>query len=109
MAQLNPRALGSLFVSSYDSQSYGGNIRSHRHTGSTPEQRRVLYIISGRPSGKAPSPTVPLLLAYFPCPVQSSTLLLVLASIAILGSKSQRTHDHILLPDGSGSLLDKNL
>jgi hypothetical protein len=29
-----PQALGSLFVASYDSQGYGGGIRSHLHTGS---------------------------------------------------------------------------
>jgi hypothetical protein len=33
-----------------------------------------------------------------------SKLLLALASTVILGSDSHGTHDHILLPDGSGSL-----
>jgi hypothetical protein len=41
--------------------------------------------------------------------MQSSKLLLVFASTAIPGSNSQGTHDHISLPDGSGSLLGKNL
>jgi hypothetical protein len=33
VTQLNPQALGSLFVASYDSQGYGGSIRTHHHTG----------------------------------------------------------------------------
>jgi hypothetical protein len=33
VAQLYPQALGSLFVASYDSQSYGGGIRTRLHTG----------------------------------------------------------------------------
>jgi hypothetical protein len=33
VAQLYPPALGSLFVSSYDSQGYGGNIRPRLHMG----------------------------------------------------------------------------
>jgi hypothetical protein len=32
LAQLYPRALGSLFVASYDSQGCGGGIRTHLHT-----------------------------------------------------------------------------
>jgi hypothetical protein len=31
--QLYPRALGSLFVASYDSQGYGGGIRTRLHRG----------------------------------------------------------------------------
>jgi hypothetical protein len=33
LAQLYPQALGSLFVSSYDSQGCGGGILTHLHTG----------------------------------------------------------------------------
>jgi hypothetical protein len=33
LAQLYPRALGSLFIPSYDSQGYGGGIRPHLRTG----------------------------------------------------------------------------
>jgi hypothetical protein len=33
MAQLYPRALGSRFVSSYDSRGYGGDILTRLHTG----------------------------------------------------------------------------
>jgi hypothetical protein len=33
VAQLYPRALGSLFFASYDSQSYGGGILNRIHTG----------------------------------------------------------------------------
>jgi hypothetical protein len=36
VAQLYPRALGSLFVASYDSQGYGGGILTRLHTG-TPD------------------------------------------------------------------------
>jgi hypothetical protein len=32
VAQLYPRALGSLFIASYDSQGYGGGIRPRLHT-----------------------------------------------------------------------------
>jgi hypothetical protein len=40
VAQLYPQAQGSLFVASYDSQGYGGDIRTRLHTG-TPESRKV--------------------------------------------------------------------
>jgi hypothetical protein len=33
VAQLYPQALGSHFVASYDSQGYGGGIRTRLHTG----------------------------------------------------------------------------
>jgi hypothetical protein len=33
VAQLYPQALGSLFVASYDSQGYGGGIRTRLHAG----------------------------------------------------------------------------
>jgi hypothetical protein len=33
LAQLYPQVLGSLFVASYDSQGYGGGIRTRLHTG----------------------------------------------------------------------------
>jgi hypothetical protein len=35
VAQLYPQALGSLFVTSYDSQGYGGGIRPRLHIGLT--------------------------------------------------------------------------
>jgi hypothetical protein len=35
VAQLYPRALGSLSVASYDSQGYGGGIRPRLHMGSS--------------------------------------------------------------------------
>jgi hypothetical protein len=34
VAQLHPRALGSLFIASYDSQGCGGGILTRLHTGS---------------------------------------------------------------------------
>jgi hypothetical protein len=40
----------------------------------------------------------------YPC--LPANFLLVLASTVILGSESHGTHDHILLSDGSGSLLN---
>jgi hypothetical protein len=46
MAQLYPQALDSLFVASYDSQGYGGNVRSGHHTGCLPSFnyiRSILY------------------------------------------------------------------
>jgi uncharacterized membrane protein YeiH len=36
VAQLYPRALGSPFVASYDSQGYGGGILIRLHTGQQP-------------------------------------------------------------------------
>jgi hypothetical protein len=33
VAQLYPQALGSIFIVSYDSQGYGGGIRTRLHTG----------------------------------------------------------------------------
>jgi hypothetical protein len=33
MAKLYPQAMGSLFVASYNSQGYGGGIRTHLHIG----------------------------------------------------------------------------
>jgi hypothetical protein len=44
--QLYPRALGSLFVSSYDSQGYAGGIRSSLHTGINSLLLTVLLITS---------------------------------------------------------------
>jgi hypothetical protein len=44
VAQLYPRALGSLFVASYDSQSYGGGIQTRLHTGLTVDSADVLVI-----------------------------------------------------------------
>jgi hypothetical protein len=35
VAQLDPQALGSIFVASYDSQDFGGGIRRRLHTGSS--------------------------------------------------------------------------
>jgi hypothetical protein len=39
-----PRALGSLYVASYDSQGYGEDIQSNFHTGMKYEQRSCLFI-----------------------------------------------------------------
>jgi hypothetical protein len=38
VTQLYPQALGSLFVASYDSQSYCGGIRTHLHAGAIPQK-----------------------------------------------------------------------
>jgi hypothetical protein len=37
MAQLYPQALGSLFVASYDSEGYGGDVPPRLHTGILPD------------------------------------------------------------------------
>jgi hypothetical protein len=39
VAQIHPQAMGSLFVTSYDSQGYGGGIRTRLHAG-------ILVIVS---------------------------------------------------------------
>jgi hypothetical protein len=41
VARLYPRALGSLFVASYDSQDYGGGIRTRLHTYSTDSKSKT--------------------------------------------------------------------
>jgi hypothetical protein len=47
VARLYPQALGSLFVASYDSQGYGGGIRTSLHAGHVAVSiLRFLYIIS---------------------------------------------------------------
>jgi hypothetical protein len=46
VAQLYPRALGSLFVASYDSQGYGGGILIRLHTAALPTFRsRLPYTV----------------------------------------------------------------
>jgi hypothetical protein len=42
-----PQALGSLFVASYDSQGYGGNIGTHLNTGHGQSPRRVEWYSLG--------------------------------------------------------------
>jgi hypothetical protein len=44
VAQLHPQALGSLFVSSYDTQGYGGVIRTRLHAGPITADVLVLVI-----------------------------------------------------------------
>jgi hypothetical protein len=44
MARLYPQALGSLFVSFYDSQGYGGGIRTRLHTRSPAWTRNQSYV-----------------------------------------------------------------
>jgi hypothetical protein len=49
VAQLYPQALGSLFVASYDSQGYGGSIRTRLHAGLTKSLNYpYLYFSVGR-------------------------------------------------------------
>jgi hypothetical protein len=43
VAQLKPQALGSLFVSCYDSQGCSGGIRSRLHTGIPTYNSKLLY------------------------------------------------------------------
>jgi hypothetical protein len=44
VAQLYPRALGSLSVSSYDSQGYGGDILARPHTGQLRTNLAKVYL-----------------------------------------------------------------
>jgi hypothetical protein len=46
MSRLYPQALGPLFVASYNSQGYGGGMRSGLHTGFSTIRRirKVLYV-----------------------------------------------------------------
>jgi hypothetical protein len=43
VAQLYPQALGSIFVTSYDSQGHGGGIRISLHRGRTQSKSKLLY------------------------------------------------------------------
>jgi hypothetical protein len=43
VAQLYPQALGTLFVSSLDSQGYGGGIRTRRHTAPSVQSTQLWY------------------------------------------------------------------
>jgi hypothetical protein len=45
VAQLYPKALGSLFVTSYNLQGYDGGIRTHLHTGSLINCKRYLVLL----------------------------------------------------------------
>jgi hypothetical protein len=54
MAQLCPRALGSFFVASYDSQGYGGGILTRLHTGFLRFQVQVQVQVTLRPTVSGP-------------------------------------------------------
>jgi hypothetical protein len=57
-----PQALGSIFVASYDLQSYGGGIRTRLHTGATYDSPAgPCSIVSAWTTQKTLLPTVPLL------------------------------------------------
>jgi hypothetical protein len=58
VAQLYPRALGSLFIASYDLQDYDGGIWPHLHT-------RSYYIALLRTDEKALPPAIPCLLCAY--------------------------------------------
>jgi hypothetical protein len=45
VAQLYPRALGSLSVASYDSQGYGGGIVTHLYKGQFPMRLLICEIV----------------------------------------------------------------
>jgi hypothetical protein len=59
VTQLYPQALGSLFVASYDSQDYEGDIRTASTRGDP--RIRSLHIVSGRTPQKTPLLAVALL------------------------------------------------
>jgi hypothetical protein len=56
VAQLYPQALGSLFIASYDSQGYGGGIRTRLHADIMHCSNCPLYNISVRTAQKPPLP-----------------------------------------------------
>jgi hypothetical protein len=62
------QALGSLFVASYDSQGYGGGIRTDLHTGVNYHYSQLAWgprhIASGRTQQKTPFPNNPCIVAY---------------------------------------------
>jgi hypothetical protein len=111
VAQLYPRALGSRFVTSYDSQGYGGGVRSQSQS----------YIMTSSQSASLswcqapiwdPRPVVPLLssiifrqLRVCWCGAPSLTRSRVctfqflpgVTSSAVLRCESRGTHEHILL------------
>jgi hypothetical protein len=49
VAQLYPQTLGSLFVASYDSQGYGGDIRTRLHTAIVINEKVVSVIMNNIP------------------------------------------------------------
>jgi hypothetical protein len=51
VTKIYPRALGSLFVASFDSQGYGGGILTRLHTGQSPSQGKGHNVYE---SGRAP-------------------------------------------------------
>jgi hypothetical protein len=115
MAQLYPQAMDSIFVTSYGSQGYGGDIRIRLHTANCNSSQR--YVTTGGQSASlswcqaptwGPRPDLyccQTVLDLFLCGAPSLTrgpichlqLLLVLASAVIYGYESGGTQDHILL------------
>jgi hypothetical protein len=79
MAQLYPQALRSLFVASYDSQSYGGGIRTCPHTGYS--AGRVIYLRI-RPIENTASNSISIV-ARGPRPSNSSSTLAYLRSCCL--------------------------
>jgi hypothetical protein len=112
VAQLYPQVLGSHFVASYDSQGYGGGIRTRLYTrvsvrvtfdwrftanhsilATSPLRVTTNNFFQLNTCGHSPYVTCCLTRGCV-CRLQ---LLLVLASAVTLRSESRGTHDHILL------------
>jgi hypothetical protein len=119
VTQLYPQGLGSLFVASYDSQGYGGGIRTRLHRSNSthlfPESESLYdrqftanqFVLATNPlrlttnnftfelntCGSSPYVTSSLTRRWV-CRLQ---LLLVLVSAVILKSEFRGTHEHILL------------
>jgi hypothetical protein len=119
MSRLYPQALCSLFVASYDSQGYGGSIRTRLHTGFLikltklslsltlpPTVSRAVCLGIKHPSGAYDQIFIivwQLQVCWFGAPsltigwVCRLQLQLTLASAVIFGSESRRTRGNILL------------
>jgi hypothetical protein len=65
---VTPQVLGSLYVVSYDSQDYGGGIRTCLHAGYTNSLAHLFYIDFTRTEQRTLFPAVHLLLSAYPLP-----------------------------------------
>jgi hypothetical protein len=64
VAQVYPQAMGSLFVASYDSQGYGGGMRTRLHTGSNSPGKLLSFYNFARTEYRTLNPTVGVFVCY---------------------------------------------